>query len=812
MANYATLKGAIQDVVKTNGNNEITGALLQQSLLAMINSLGANFHYAGIATPSTNPGTPDQNVFYLAVEPGIYTGFGNVNVNRGISIFTYNGTWSFSQLIRINNLPIVDDNGLVDSTGICIAISDVNFDKVFITRKNLFNPDNSTPGAYIDLNGNVQESGSFAISEIIPVDENSTYFLSATNGPEVGNINSFGWFYKTDGTKTLFNTGVTTIQIPADCYAVQFSYARSRSNVQFEKNNQRTEYEPFVSGDFSLLFEDAIKKYINEHSLDNPMNEFLYSPQSLNLCGGYNVIFNVYVNGSGELVQNSGYKTYIIPAQENTKYQLRASNDPNELRVFVAFKDINKEFLSFASNVASIVSPTNAKWMYVSFEKERLSQVTIGETQIEYRSGDRFINPKIEFDYDSVLPRQIFVISGEQNSIYHSEYCRTYNDKNVYADKNGGSWSYNKRCWRIESDFSGGNLSFVLRDRRSDEILMDYNIVTRLGNKSKTSVNKKINVIGDSFCYGGYYLKQIADMCGNTTFVGMRSSQSFNIKCEGRGGWTLDAYFNPKSSDVSLTHIQPFSPFMHAVGYNYYGVIEFWAAIVNNTSQYPYGSAGFDTYRSWFDSTGRKSNPNVNDLMYNTTAGKYEYWDGSAWVQLSNEPTFVFDYAKYVSIWQIDAPDFVVIQLGTNDFFYGNADFELWFERMDSVIASINSYGTSVGKTINILLCTVLTMSGTPNTTYKDGIIKRNKYYYDARKRIINKYDPSINQVNNHVYVVDTGVVVDDEFGFLTEERLPFAYYDGNARELFDVNGVHPDVGGYKQFGNPIAGAIQYIR
>ena len=35
MANYATLKAAIQDVVRTNGNNEITGALLQQSLLAM---------------------------------------------------------------------------------------------------------------------------------------------------------------------------------------------------------------------------------------------------------------------------------------------------------------------------------------------------------------------------------------------------------------------------------------------------------------------------------------------------------------------------------------------------------------------------------------------------------------------------------------------------------------------------------------------------------------------------------------------------------------------------------------------------------
>ena len=55
MANYATLRAAIQDVIKTNGNNEITGSLLQQSLLSMINALGADYQFVGIAQPSTNP-------------------------------------------------------------------------------------------------------------------------------------------------------------------------------------------------------------------------------------------------------------------------------------------------------------------------------------------------------------------------------------------------------------------------------------------------------------------------------------------------------------------------------------------------------------------------------------------------------------------------------------------------------------------------------------------------------------------------------------------------------------------------------------
>lgn len=95
MANYATLKAAIQQVIKTNGNEEITGALLQQSLLAMINSLGGYYQFAGIAAPSTNPGTPDQNVYYIASTAGTYSNFNGITLANGeIAILKYNGTWS----------------------------------------------------------------------------------------------------------------------------------------------------------------------------------------------------------------------------------------------------------------------------------------------------------------------------------------------------------------------------------------------------------------------------------------------------------------------------------------------------------------------------------------------------------------------------------------------------------------------------------------------------------------------------------------------------------------------------------------------
>lgn len=94
MANYATLKAAIATAIKQNGNNEITGNLLQQQLLAMVNSLGVGYQYAGIATPATNPGTPDYNVWYFASEPGTYVNFDGLTVADGeIAILKYDGSW-----------------------------------------------------------------------------------------------------------------------------------------------------------------------------------------------------------------------------------------------------------------------------------------------------------------------------------------------------------------------------------------------------------------------------------------------------------------------------------------------------------------------------------------------------------------------------------------------------------------------------------------------------------------------------------------------------------------------------------------------
>lgn len=100
MANWSDLKSSVANVIRSNGNNGISGEMMQDVLLSIISNLGALPSFAGIATPETNPGTPDGNVFYLASQVGTYGNFANKLEAGEIAVFVWNGTsWNKGVLI-----------------------------------------------------------------------------------------------------------------------------------------------------------------------------------------------------------------------------------------------------------------------------------------------------------------------------------------------------------------------------------------------------------------------------------------------------------------------------------------------------------------------------------------------------------------------------------------------------------------------------------------------------------------------------------------------------------------------------------------
>ena len=101
---YDQIKESIKAVIKENGNYEITGNVLQVVLLSMVDTLGPEYQFLGIATKSTVPVVVEGNSFYITTEVGTYTNFKNsgntaITVNRLGILTSTNGTaWNFTPI------------------------------------------------------------------------------------------------------------------------------------------------------------------------------------------------------------------------------------------------------------------------------------------------------------------------------------------------------------------------------------------------------------------------------------------------------------------------------------------------------------------------------------------------------------------------------------------------------------------------------------------------------------------------------------------------------------------------------------------
>lgn len=113
---YSTLRAAIQAAIKQNDNEEITGNLLQSVLLSIVNTVGAGYNFAGVATPSTNPGTPDGAMFWIGGK-GTYANFGSsVTIAAGyLGIFMWDGSAFTRSVIKLSGGEGVFD--VTDYTG-----------------------------------------------------------------------------------------------------------------------------------------------------------------------------------------------------------------------------------------------------------------------------------------------------------------------------------------------------------------------------------------------------------------------------------------------------------------------------------------------------------------------------------------------------------------------------------------------------------------------------------------------------------------------------------------------------------------------
>lgn len=171
MANWTDLIAAIQAVIKQNGNQEITGTILQSVLTNLVSNVGADATYKGEATPATVPGTPDGNVFYMATKNGIYPNFNGYVVNNQLTVFTNkSGQWVGQSLGVMNNTFVMAFINSITYTNLLSP----NLDSFYLTNR-------------LDANGGtlIANTGFTQIvtSKGIPIIAGQTYVVSGSYYP-----------------------------------------------------------------------------------------------------------------------------------------------------------------------------------------------------------------------------------------------------------------------------------------------------------------------------------------------------------------------------------------------------------------------------------------------------------------------------------------------------------------------------------------------------------------------------------------------------------------------------------------------------
>lgn len=316
MGNYEQLKQAISDVIKTNGNQEITGAIMQNALLTIISTVGSGATFAGIATPTTNPGTPDQNVFYIASEDGIYSNFGNVVLENEVAIFTNgNGIWQ------------------KEKTGIATykQVSELEYKSIpsiieIVKPYNNWIRDKYNLGYYDANTGEFKENKNYLTSEKLTVKKGNViqcgYFL--VQGSYVRyNPNQFINIWSSDGFERINNSAFPSFpyQVTKDC-EISYTWYNTKKPQEFEMNKQLGMLciSPTPPSSYEEYFEPYKKAIFEKEKVDIP-----YKQDNLIAGNGIGIKNNIIsLNQDGNSIEDEKISLIGYPSVYNGIYELES--------------------------------------------------------------------------------------------------------------------------------------------------------------------------------------------------------------------------------------------------------------------------------------------------------------------------------------------------------------------------------------------------------------------------------------------------------------------------------------------------------
>ena len=333
MGNYEELKAAVASVIKTNGNQEITGQVLQNTLTTLISQVGANATFAGIATPETAPGTPDQNVFYIAGQSGVYSNFDGYKLEDEIVLFVNESQSWKHVLCNIYNKDKVKKNAANDISNIIDVIG---------TKTNV----------YVDKRGE---------EVYTPAANRELYEIDLSRIP-IGTIVKIK--YKSLGSSaygiTVYNEAGEKIYqgIAGNSDIKEETFTISNNYKKLKLNFDNT-FTPYFYNDNKLEIQ-KINDYLSGGLVD-------YDIEFLN-TGKYQLIYNVGDTANSEATPYRGYGTLKIRCSENDTFYLKLQGG-NNAKAY-GFTDENYKVLECSNAYEKIdgefVAPKETYWLILN--------------------------------------------------------------------------------------------------------------------------------------------------------------------------------------------------------------------------------------------------------------------------------------------------------------------------------------------------------------------------------------------------------------------------------------------------------------
>lgn len=419
------------------------------------------------------------------------------------------------------------------------------------------------------------------------------------------------------------------------------------------------------------------------------------------------------------------------------------------------------------------------------------------------------------FINDICLPSKQYMLSGVQNDMFIPTFLKRWRPYNDFV-RFSGTTVYSRRYEKVASvskPETGKVIKVELINGDRFDVLKTVECIVIAGEAGVGKNEVLVQFLGDSFTKGNYFKSAFLEkgFVPNVKCVGLRTINGYeNQYHEGRGGWTLENYFSNKVENAVF-----FNPFLQPQGkQRYWGSTEFWrtAIGVNNktivsTGLEPAYSCG-DYDGSRFTTEGFLSNPEKNDLMFDYPNKCFVAWTGKSWEKIEKENLiWTFQYGKYLSMWNIRSPKFLIVMLGLNDFRNKPipSDYADWNAHMETLL---KSYKEAVPDG-RLVICTPCSSCGILDNKAGDFTIRQNAAMWEARRNIIDVFD---RRESEGIYIVDASITIDNENGYNSKKtELPYEGYIGETRLTIQEGNPHP-YPNYPNLALPIAAFVQYFR